>query len=69
MKMESNQYEISVNIDNYIFNRFVKDKVRKEFQTFKSYKSKFPDVKCYFILRNEEQDIDRHNKIFMWSVR
>jgi hypothetical protein len=29
MKME---YEISVNIDNYIFNRFVKDKVRKEFK-------------------------------------
>ena len=57
MEMVNNQYEIGVEIDKYIFNRFVKNKVREEL------------TKCYFILRNEEQDTERHNKLYMWSVR
>ena len=69
MEMVNNQYEIGVEIDKYIFNRFVKNKVREEFKNFEKYKSKYPSTKCYFILRNEEQDTERHNKLYMWSVR
>jgi hypothetical protein len=69
MEMVNNQYEIGIEIDKYIFNRFVKNKVREEFKNFEKYKSSFPLTKCYFILRNEEEDTERHNKIYMWSVR
>ena len=69
MEMVNNQYEIGVEIDKYIFNRFVKNKVREEFKNFENYKYKYPLTKCYFILRNEEEDTERHNKLYMWSVR
>ena len=49
MEMVNNQYEIGVEIDKYIFNRFVKSKVREEFKNFENYKSSFPLTKCYFI--------------------
>ena len=69
MEMVNNQYEIGVEIDKYIFNRFVKNKVREEFKNFDKYKSKYPLTKSYFILRNEKEDTERHNKLYMWSVR
>jgi hypothetical protein len=69
MEMKNNQYEIAVDIDEYIFNRYVKNKVREEYQDFTFYKVMNPKTKCYFILRNEDQDIDDHSKIYLWSVR
>ena len=44
------QYEFSIKIDEYIFNRFVKNKTT--IQDFKTYRKKYPKVKCNFILRN-----------------
>ena len=69
MKMKNNQYEIAVDIDEYIFNRYVKNKVREEYKDFTFYKVMNPKTKCYFILRNEDEDEDRHSKIYLWSVR
>lgn len=69
MKMKNKQYEIAVDIDEYIFNRYVKNKVREEYKDFTFYKVMNPKTKCYFILRNEDEDEDRHSKIYLWSVR
>ena len=69
MKMKNNQYEIAVDIDEYIFNRYVKNKVREEYKDFTFYKVMNPKTKCYFILRNEDEDIDDHSKIYIWNVR
>jgi len=69
MEMVNNQYEIAVDIDEYIFDRYVKNKVREEYQDFTFYKVMNPKTKCYFIIRSEEQDEDRHSKIYLWSVR
>jgi|TARA_R110000851_G_scaffold216929_1_gene369843 hypothetical protein len=69
MKMKNNQYEIAVDIDEYIFNRYVKNKVREEYKDFTFYKVMNPKTKCYFILRNEDEDIDDHSKIYLWNVR
>ena len=69
MKMKNNQYEIAVDIDEYIFNRYVKNKVREEYKDFTFYKVMNPKTKCYFILRNEDEDEDLHSKIYLWSVR
>ena len=46
-----NQYEFSIEIDEYIFNRFVKDNVRKPYNNYEDYKDTFPNCKCNFILR------------------
>ena len=69
MEMKNNQYEIAVDIDKYIFDRYVKNKVREEYKDFTFYKVMNPKTKCYFILRNEDEDEDRHSKIYLWSVR
>jgi len=69
MKMKNNQYEIAVDIDEYIFNRYVKNKVREEYKDFTFYKVMNPKLKCYFILRNENEDEDRHSKIYLYDVR
>jgi len=69
MEIGLNQYEIAIDIDEYIFNRYVKNKVREEYQDFTFYKVMNPKTKCYFIIRSEEQDEDRHSKIYLWSVR
>ena len=69
MKMVNNQYEIAVDIDEYIFDRYVKNKCREEYQDFTFYKVINPKLKCYFILRNEDEDEDLHSKIYLWSVR
>ena len=69
MKMKNNQYEIAVDIDEYIFNRYVKNKVREEYKDFTFYKVMNPKTKCYFILRNVDEDEDRHSKIYLWNVR
>jgi|TARA_R100001530_G_scaffold106983_1_gene74763 hypothetical protein len=68
MEMPNEQYEIYVPIDDYIFNRFVKDKVRKEYKTFKKYKKAFPDCTCNFILRNKKDDVGIENKICLWDI-
>jgi len=54
--MKNKQYEFSIEIDDYIFNRFVKNKVDKSFN-FKTYKNKFPNVKCNFILRGDKEEV------------
>jgi hypothetical protein len=56
MKMKNNQYEIAVDIDEYMFDRYVKNKVREEYQDFTFYKVMNPKTKCYFILRNVDED-------------
>jgi hypothetical protein len=68
MKLPNGQHEIYVPIDAYIFNRFVKDKVRDEFKTFKRYKKAFPNCTCNFILRNKKEDVGSENKICLWDI-
>ena len=63
------QYEFSIEIDKYIFERFVKDKLRKPFQNYKKYKRKFPNCKCNFILRDKkETNKQREDKIYLWDI-
>ena len=62
------QYEFGIEIDKYIFNRFVKDKVRKPYNVFKTYKKKFPNDKCNFILRDKSETTNREHKIYLWDV-
>ena len=40
-----NQYEFSIEIDEYIFNRFVKDKVREPYNNYEDYKHMFGKLK------------------------
>ena len=63
-----NQYEFSIEIDEYIFERFVKNKVRDEYQDFKTYKKTFPNCKCNFILRDKSETTNREDKICLWDV-
>ena len=65
---QRNQYEFSIEIDEYIFDRFVKDKVRKPYDNFKTYKKEFPNTKCNFILRDESETTNREDKIYLWDV-
>tara|TARA_R100001244_G_scaffold118520_1_gene88237 strand:+ start:255 stop:485 length:231 start_codon:yes stop_codon:yes gene_type:complete len=63
------QYEFSIEIDKYIFNRFVKDKLRKPYQNYKKYKREFPNCKCNFILRDKkETNQQREHKIYLWDI-
>ena len=48
------QYEFSIEIDEYIFNRFVKDKVRKPYNNYEDYKDTYPNCVCNFILRDKK---------------
>jgi hypothetical protein len=63
------QYEFSIEIDEYIFNRFVKDKIRKPFNNYKTYKKEFPNCVCNFILR-DQKETNEHNehKIYLWDI-
>ena len=65
---QRNQYEFSIEIDEYIFDRFVKNKVRKPYDVFKTYKKKFPNDKCNFILRDKSETTNREDKIYLWDV-
>ena len=65
---QRNQYEFSIEIDEYIFDRFVKDKVRKPYDNFKTYKKEFPNTKCNFILRDKSETVNREHKIYLWDV-
>ena len=62
------QYEFSIEVDKYIFNRFVKDKVRKPYNVFKTYKKNYPSAKCNFILRDESETENREHKIYLWDI-
>ena len=62
------QYEFSIKIDEYIFNRFVKDKLRKPYQNYKKYKKENPNCKCNFILRNEKEDKNLESKVYLWDI-
>ena len=60
--MKNKQYEFSIEIDDYIFNRFVKNKIDKSLQDFQIYKNKFPNVKCNFILRGNKEEV------YLWDI-
>ena len=62
------QYEFSIEIDEYIFNRFVKNELRKPYQNYKKYKKEFPICKCNFILRDKKEDKNQESKIYLWDV-
>ena len=57
------QYEFSIKIDKYIFNRFVKDK--GSIKEYKEYKKQYPKVVCNFILRGEDK---REPQIYLWDI-
>ena len=57
------QYEFSIKIDKYIFNRFVKDK--GSINEYKEYKKQFPKGVCNFILRGEDK---REPQIYLWDI-
>ena len=59
--MKNKQYEFSIEIDNYIFDRFVKNKIDKSLN-FKTYKNKFPNVKYNFILRGDKEEV------YLWDI-
>ena len=61
-----NQYEFSIKIDEYIFNRFVKPLGTSE--TYKEYKKKYPKVVCNFILRDKKNTRKGEHKIYLWDV-
>jgi hypothetical protein len=60
--MKNKQYEFSIEIDDYIFNRFVKNKIDKSLQDFQIYKNKFPNTKCNFILRGDKEEV------YLWDI-
>tara|TARA_A100000172_G_scaffold81129_1_gene73187 strand:+ start:1725 stop:2009 length:285 start_codon:yes stop_codon:yes gene_type:complete len=62
------QYEFSIEIDEYIFNRFVKDKVREPYDYYEDFKDAFPNCVCNFILRDEKETKQREDKIFLWDI-
>ena len=57
------QYEFSIKIDEYVFNRFVKNKSR--ITDYKTYKKHFPKVVCNFILRGKDT---YEPKIYLWDI-
>jgi hypothetical protein len=63
-----NQYEFSIEIDEYIFDRFVKNKVNFAYQKFEDYKKVFPDTKCNFILRDKSETSNNEQKIYLWDI-
>jgi len=63
-----NQYEFSIEIDEYIFDRFVKNKVNFAYQKFEDYKKVFPDTKCNFILRDKSETSNNEHKIYLWDI-
>tara|TARA_R100000030_G_C3174848_1_gene104303 strand:- start:57 stop:374 length:318 start_codon:yes stop_codon:yes gene_type:complete len=65
---ELNQYEFSIEIDEYIFERFVQNKVRDEYKDFLTYKKKYPNTKCNFILRDKSETTNMEDKIYLWDI-
>jgi 5-methylcytosine-specific restriction endonuclease McrA len=63
-----NQYEFSIEIDEYVFDRFVKNKVRDEYKDFKTYKKEYPNTKCNFILRDKSETTNQEEKIYLWDI-
>ena len=61
---ELNQYEFSIEVDEYIFERFVKDKVNFAYKKFEDYKKVFPDTRCNFILRDKSETTNQEDKIY-----
>ena len=62
------QYEFSIEIDEYIFNRFVKDKVREPYNHYENFKDSFPKSVCNFILRDKKETKNGEDKIYLWNV-
>ena len=63
-----NQYEFSIEIDEYIFNRFVKNKVKEQYKYYEDYKDSFPHTKCNFILRDKSETTNQEDKIYLWDI-
>ena len=63
-----NQYEFSIEIDEYIFERFVKNKVSNFLKDYKTYKENYPNTKCNFIMRDKSEDTNREEKIYLWDI-
>jgi len=63
-----NQYEFSIEIDEYIFERFVQNKVRDEYKDFKTYKKEYPNTKCNFIMRDKSETTNQEDKIYLWDI-
>tara|TARA_R100001594_G_scaffold148236_1_gene202949 strand:+ start:1102 stop:1371 length:270 start_codon:yes stop_codon:yes gene_type:complete len=63
-----NQYEFSIEVDEYIFERFVKDKVNFAYKKFEDYKKVFPDTRCNFILRDKSETSNNEHKIYLWDI-
>ena len=63
-----NQYEFSIEIDEYVFNRFVKNKVSNFLKDYKTYKENYPNTKCNFIMRDKSEDTNREEKIYLWDI-
>ena len=60
------QYEFSIKIDEYIFNRFVKPLGGKDNkETFKEFKKNNTKSVCNFILRGKNTE---EPKIYLWDV-
>ena len=57
------QYEFSIKIDEYIFNRFVKDK--GTIKEYKEYKKEHPKSVCNFILRGDNVT---EPQIYLWDI-
>ena len=60
-----NQYEFSIEIDEYIFERFVQNKVRDEYKDYKVYKKNYQNTKCNFIMRDKSDDTKKEEKIYL----
>ena len=63
-----NQYEFSIEIDEYVFDRFVKNKVSNFLKDYKTYKENYPNTKCNFIMRDKSEDTNREEKIYLWDI-
>ena len=65
---ELNQYEFSIEIDEYVFDRFVKNKVSNFLKDYKTYKENYPNTKCNFILRDKSETTNQEDKIYLWDI-
>ena len=63
-----NQYEFSIEIDEYVFDRFVKNKVSNFLKDYKTYKENYPNTKCNFILRDKSETTNQEDKIYLWDI-
>ena len=69
MTIKLKQYEFSIKIDEYIFNRFVKPLGGKDNkETFEEFKKNNTKSVCNFILRDKKETRKREHKIYLWDV-